>query len=177
MPEVYWPSPTLPNLTKGIRFWWRDKWEVIETPTLIAPGTEVKFVLGSGEQFVYDQAGKLKGNKMANLVLNRQTLANRKSAAEEAKRAATGRQAHILLETHAWSTDDLYATLCVVNEHGGRIPDPTGVSTVYLQLDETDLEALQNAVFAARVKLHKAKNGGLKNPSLSGLCAAEYDPF
>lgn len=101
-----------------------------------------------------------KENNVTTLTVNAQTEANRKAAADIAKVRAKTSKAVLAIETATYG-DNPYATLSGYNDQGGE-----NDQNFYFKLDASDLEALQNAVYKARVELHKVANK-ISNPSLS----------
>lgn len=108
-------------------------------------------------------------NKMYKAIdLAHQTGENRKLAADEAKRAAKARKATAQVETHLYGSVPV-ATLTLQND-AGQTGDDSSFNPRYMsvRLHEDDLEKLQDAVYAARVELHKHSTK-LKNPGLGDL--------
>lgn len=101
-----------------------------------------------------------KENNVTTLTVNAQTEANRKAAADIAKVRAKTSKAVLAIETATYG-DNPYATLSGYNDQGGE-----NDQNFYFKLDASDLEALQNAIYKARVELHKVANK-ISNPSLS----------
>lgn len=103
-----------------------------------------------------------KENNVTTLTINAQTEANRKIAADIAKMRASTSKAVLSVETSTYG-DNLFATLSGYND-----TNEVGAENqhFYFKLDASDLEALQNAIYKARVELQKASNK-ITNPSLS----------
>lgn len=104
-------------------------------------------------------------NMYKNVDLTNQTAANRKAAEEELKRSAKGRKAKAMVETVTYG-DEPFASLTLENDHGGRADDSYNPRYMSVRLGADDLEALQNAIYAARVEIHKHTTK-LKNPTLT----------
>lgn len=158
--EVNWPVPTVWNLPRKFCFWFADRWQAINEMPVLMQGSETTFVLDTGHEFKYDANGNLKDTGMAVVKLNRQTESNRKNAEAVAKMARTGLRATVLIDAITY-THDPYAILQVGNGLTGE-----EYQGVRLELSPEDLEAVQDAVYRARVALHKVANP-IKNPSLT----------
>lgn len=103
-----------------------------------------------------------KENNVTTLTINAQTEANRKVAADIAKVRAKTSKAVLSVETATYN-DNPYATLSGYNDNNEAGSEN---QSFYFKLDASDLEALQNAIYKARVELQKASNK-ITNPSLS----------
>lgn len=129
-------------------------------------GADITFVFPDGYKHTltdteYTKLFPKKEKTMATLTVEAQTEDNRKVAADAAKYAAKGRKATISVEAITYASP-AFASLSGYNDQG-----ESSDQSFYFKLNAADLEALQNAIYEARVKLHKAAAvGAIKNPSL-----------
>lgn len=158
----------LPQELRTNKVWYKGM-EYSFPPITPMPGMDIHLVFPDGYQHTltsteYTKLFPTKEKTMTTLTVEAQTEQNRKAAADQAKYAAKGRKASITVEAVTYASP-MFASISGYNDQGESTDQ-----SFYYRLNSADLEALQNAIYAARVKLHKAEQSGkITNPSLTGL--------